>query len=67
MDIKEYLEKHEMTQVFLADKLGVTPSHLRMLIWGKSSPSKRLARRIEKFTKGEVTKEEAMFFEDYRS
>lgn len=65
MRLREYLKKYTIVQRVMADKLGITITHLRMLLNGKASPSKKLAIKIEKVTNGEVSKESAIFFEDY--
>ena len=63
MTLKEYMEKNELTQRVLANDLGITISHLRMLLNGGGHPSRKLAIKIELITNGKVTKEEAMFNE----
>ena len=64
MTLREYLKKHNITQREMAERVGITISHLRMLMSGGSSPSKKLAIKIESDTSGEVTKEEAIFHKE---
>ena len=66
MNLKTYMKKYGITQRVMADRLGITISHLRMVMLGSSSPSKKLAIRMEKVTNGEITKEEAIFYEPGR-
>jgi len=61
MNLNEYVKSKNLTQRLMAEKLGITITHLRMLMIGKSSPSKKLAILIESVTEGKVTKEEAIF------
>ena len=63
MTLQEYVKKYSITQRSMANTLGITICHLRMMLIGKSSPSIKLSKRIEKATNSEVTKEEAIFFE----
>jgi len=64
MHLKEFMRKYKITQRAFADKLGITVTHLRMLMLRKGSPSKRLAHIIEEVTGGKITKEEALFHEE---
>lgn len=64
MLLNEYIRQNEITQQSMADKLKITISHFRMIMLGKSSPSRRLAIDIEIATEGAVTKSEAIFFEE---
>ena len=63
MLLRQYLEKYNMTQRAMSEKLNITVCHLHMLLRGKGAPSKKLAILIEKVTKGEVKKETVMFYE----
>lgn len=65
MLLRDYLKEHDIRQKAMSEKLGVTLTHLRMLMKGKSNPSKTLAIYIERKTDGEVTRQEAMFPEVY--
>lgn len=64
MNLKTYMKTYKITQRIMAGRLKITISHLRMLMLGRSSPSKKLAIKMEKETNGMITKEEAIFFED---
>lgn len=66
MNLREYIKENKVTQARLADMLEVSVSYARMLLFYEKSPSKKLAVKIESVTEGHVTKEEAMFFEDYQ-
>lgn len=61
MLLRDYLSKYKITQRVMADRLGITISHLRVILTQKGMPSRSLAMRIETITNGEVTKEEAIF------
>jgi transcriptional regulator with XRE-family HTH domain len=61
MNLKTYMEVNAITQRKMAERLDITISHLRMLMFCKSSPSRKLAIKIEKVTNGDITKEEAIF------
>jgi len=63
MNLKTYMRKNKLTQKMMAERLSITITHLRMLLIGRSSPSKKLAIRIEDVTNGDITKEEALFHE----
>jgi len=65
MHLAKYMKKFKQTQQSMATKLGITISHLRMVMCGKSTPSKGLSIKIEEVTEGTVTKEEAIFFNEY--
>jgi len=55
MNIKEYLCRHDLTQVAFAKKLSITATHLSLITKKKRTPSIHLARRIEAITEREVT------------
>lgn len=61
MDLDEYLFRKKISQTDFALKLGVSRNHLGEIIRGRRTPSVKLAKKIEELTKGEVTREEAMF------
>jgi transcriptional regulator with XRE-family HTH domain len=53
--LERYLKHNCITQRGFAKKIGTTPNNLGLLVKGKSSPSIRLAFKIEKATGGLVT------------
>lgn len=55
MKLHEYLKSHNITQVSLANRLGIAREYLNRLINGKSLPSTYLAKKIEKETGGKVS------------
>lgn len=61
MDLDEYLFRKKISQIEFANELGISRNHLGEILRGRRSPSVKLAKKIEELTKGEVTKEEAMF------
>jgi transcriptional regulator with XRE-family HTH domain len=64
MLLKDYIKKNNLTQRAMAEKLGITITHLRMLMLGKSTPSPKLAIKIEEVTKGDVPKEVVIFYKE---
>lgn len=60
MNIREYLFKHELTLIELAEQLGITNVYLSSIITAKNRPSTKLAGKIEEITNGEVTLTEAI-------
>jgi len=59
MNIKDYLEKHDVTQGVLALKINVTPGFISQLVLKKRPIPAELAISLEKATNGEVTCEES--------
>lgn len=55
MNLRDYLYHNRITVTNMAAELGYTRTHLSTIVNGKSKPSPRLARDIEKFTNGIVT------------
>lgn len=59
MKLKHYFENHpEISQKQLAEKLGVTPEFVSMLVAGKRTGSIEKCILIEELTNGEVTVED---------
>lgn len=58
MTLKEYLRKNNIPIEVIAVKCEISVSTLRHYFSGIRRPSIWTARRIEKFTRGEVTVEE---------
>jgi len=61
MDLDEYLFRKRISQTDFSRELGISRNHLGEILRRRRSPSVKLAKKIEGLTKGEVTKEEAMF------
>jgi transcriptional regulator with XRE-family HTH domain len=61
MDLDEYLFRKNISQTDFAEQLDISRNHLGEILRGRRSPSVKLAKKIEELTKGEVTREEAMF------
>ena len=58
-ELKHYFENHpEISQKQLAEKLGVTPEFVSMLVAGKRTGSIEKCILIEELTNGEVTVED---------
>lgn len=53
--LDKYLKHRCISQRGFAQKVGTTPNNLNLLVRGKSTPSIRLANKIEKNTGGLVT------------
>ena len=59
MKLKHYFENHpEISRKQLAEKLGVTPEFVSMLVAGKRTGSIEKCILIEELTNGEVTVED---------
>ena len=54
MKLSEFLKSHSLSQRGLANKLGVSESHISNILKGARSPSIELIRRIIKVTDGKV-------------
>lgn len=48
--LAEYMEKKDVTQEALAERLGISRSYVSLLVSGERQPALRLAIRIEKLT-----------------
>lgn len=59
--IKEWKEAHELTWAQAARLLRVNYDYLRKLGCGMARPSPRLAKQIEKHSKGEIRAVELVF------
>lgn len=57
MDLKTYLFKNNMKRTEFAKELGICRNHIFHIFRGNCSPE--MAKRIEKFTQGQVTELEA--------
>lgn len=58
MELRDWLFYKRKTQRELAKELNVTESYISMIKQKRSIPSIGLAKRIEKYTKGDVTVDE---------
>lgn len=61
MNIKDYMNKKEISVAVMTELLDISAAHLRMLMSGSSAPSRKLALKIEKISNGEISKEDAIF------
>jgi len=61
MHLKRYLFEHSLPVKKFAEDLGVSVSLVYHILKGKRVPSPQLAQKIEKLTKGAVSKEELLF------
>lgn len=65
MDLRDflYIRKHvyKETARSIAKKLGITEQHLNKLAQKAYSPSIKLAKKIEDFTGGKVTRMELLY------
>ena len=66
MKLKEFLEKHNITQTELAAAIGLSRFYLCCIVAGKQIPSRKLALVIEHITAGEVSATELLFPEQRR-
>lgn len=56
MNLKSYFKLHPLgAKKKMAEKLGITPTWMGLLIKRSRKPSAALAKRIERATDGEVT------------
>jgi len=65
MILKEFIFRAGITRKHFAEKIGVSPIYIGWLINGKTECSRKMAKKIEEITKGEVSFKEAMFPEEY--
>lgn len=67
MELREYLFRKRITITDFSKKIGVSRHYLNRIVNKWRTPSPKLAKKIEEATKGEVTKEELLFPEDFTS
>ena len=60
MELKEYIEKNNLTERELALLIGISQQHVNRLIRKIANPSLPLAKKIKEATGGEVTIEEML-------
>lgn len=60
MELKLYLVKNRLTINEFSEMLNYSRTHLSAIINGRLSPSKKLAKMIEKATNGEVSIKELL-------
>jgi DNA transposition AAA+ family ATPase len=60
MKLKEFIEKYRLSMTEAAYNFDCSVSHLANIINGRYGASNKIIRNIEKFTKGEVTKEDLL-------
>lgn len=61
MNLKEYLQKNNITLIRVAKELGMSYPYLFQIANGYRSPSDKIASKISDYTKGEVTPDELMW------
>ncbi len=64
--LDEYLFRTKTTKKAFAEKIGISQGHLQHILSGIKNPSVKLAKKIEEFTEGRVSKEEVLFPEEYK-
>jgi len=55
MDLREYLFRNKIQIKKIADDLNYSRTHMSGIVHRKLNPSRKLAKLIEAYTKGEVT------------
>lgn len=60
MNLREYLDKREISQSEFADMIGVTKQAVSKYLSGERSPKTPVAMKIQKITHGNVSMEELM-------
>lgn len=50
LGIKVWLYQHGRTQQWLAERIGVTPNYVNMILSGARTPSLRVAKRLQDVT-----------------
>ena len=61
MDLKDYLKREGITQETLAAYLEVSLIHMNGVINKRTETSKKLAKKIEKYTDGHVSRLEILY------
>ena len=64
MQVKDYIEKHNISQTDFANKVGISKTHVNLIIKGKRIPSVSLAKQIEILTKGKIRASEILGLEE---
>lgn len=67
MKLDEYLFRNKLSRTDFAEQLGISRGHLQHILNGSRRPSVPLAKKIQEITEGKVTKEEALFPEDFET
>lgn len=60
MNLKEYLFLNRMTVTQFSEMMGYHRNHISGIISGRVTPSRGLAKSIERITNGEVTSQELL-------
>jgi transcriptional regulator with XRE-family HTH domain len=58
MDLKEWLFFERRTVTEFAEMLDYSRTHLSGIVNGKNTPSRKLIKRIERVTNGQVTRDD---------
>jgi DNA-binding XRE family transcriptional regulator len=64
MQVKNYIEKYNISQTDFANKIGISKTHVNLIIKGKRIPSVNLAKKIELLTKGKIRASEILGLEE---
>ena len=65
MKLREYLDIHKMQIQQLADHLGYSREHLSNIVNQNRIPSAQMAKEIEAFTNGQVTRLHLLYPEEF--
>lgn len=60
MNLRDYLSMHRIAVTDFSELVDYSRTHISAIVNGKLKPSPKLARRIEKETKGEVKAEDLL-------
>ncbi len=61
MSLKQYLQRNNIPVAKAAKELNVSRQHIYDMTGGCAYPSRKLAIRIEEWSRGELTKERLLF------
>lgn len=64
MQLKEYLDKHGITQRWFAAKLNISPRFFNFIVLGKRALPKKYWTQVIVLTKGEVTIEDLVHLKE---
>jgi predicted nuclease with TOPRIM domain len=60
MDLYEYKWRNRTTYAQIARDLDIEPSYLAIIASKRKKPGRKLARKLEQYTKGQVTAKELL-------
>jgi len=64
MKLDDWIQEKGLLKTFFAKEIGISRVYMSNIITGAYIPSRAIAIKIDKYTKGEVTKEEILFPQD---